>query len=49
MLPSLPSMTLDHLSFGTHDITATRDFYEGQLVFPVLIHERMLMQEGGTV
>jgi catechol 2,3-dioxygenase-like lactoylglutathione lyase family enzyme len=42
-------MTLDHLSFGTHDITATRDFYEGQLGFPVLIHERMLMQEGGTV
>jgi len=42
-------MTLDHLSFGTHDITATRAFYEGQLGFPVLIHERMLMQEGGTV
>jgi catechol 2,3-dioxygenase-like lactoylglutathione lyase family enzyme len=42
-------MTLDHLSFGTHNITATRDFYEGQLGFPVLIHERMLMQEGGTV
>jgi catechol 2,3-dioxygenase-like lactoylglutathione lyase family enzyme len=42
-------MTLDHLSFGTHDITATRGCYEGQLGFPVLIHERMLMQEGGTV
>ncbi len=42
-------MTLDHLSFGTHDISATRAFYEGKLRFPVLIHERMLMQEGGTV
>lgn len=42
-------MTLDHLSFGTHDIAATREFYEGKLSFPVLIHERMLMQEGGTV
>lgn len=42
-------MTLDHLSFGTHDIAATRAFYEGKLGFPVLIHERMLMQEGGTV
>ena len=42
-------MTLDHLSFGTHDVMATRAFYEGQLGFPVLIHERMLMEEGGTV
>jgi catechol 2,3-dioxygenase-like lactoylglutathione lyase family enzyme len=42
-------MTLDHLSFGTHDVSATRDFYAGKLGFPVLIHERMLMQEGGTV
>ncbi len=42
-------MTLDHLSFGTHDIAATRAFYGGKLGFPVLIHERMLMQEGGTV
>jgi catechol 2,3-dioxygenase-like lactoylglutathione lyase family enzyme len=42
-------MTLDHLSFGTHDISATRSFYEGKLGFPVLIHERMLMGEGGTV
>jgi catechol 2,3-dioxygenase-like lactoylglutathione lyase family enzyme len=42
-------MTLDHLSFGTHDIAATRRFYEEQLGFSVLIHERMLMQEGGTV
>jgi catechol 2,3-dioxygenase-like lactoylglutathione lyase family enzyme len=42
-------MTLDHLSFGTHDIASTRAFYEGQLDFPVLIHERMVIQEGGTV
>jgi catechol 2,3-dioxygenase-like lactoylglutathione lyase family enzyme len=42
-------MTLDHLSFGTHDVSATRDFYAGKLGFPVLIHERMLMQEGGSV
>jgi catechol 2,3-dioxygenase-like lactoylglutathione lyase family enzyme len=42
-------MTLDHLSFGTHNITATRAFYEEQLGFPVLIHERMLIEEGGTV
>lgn len=42
-------MTIDHLSFGTHDIPATRAFYEAKLGFPVLIHERMLMQEGGTV
>ena len=42
-------MTLDHLSFGTHDISSTRSFYEGKLGFPVLIHERMLMREGGAV
>ena len=42
-------MSLDHLSFGTHNITTTRAFYEEQLGFPVLIHERMLMQEGGTM
>lgn len=42
-------MTIDHLSFGTHDIQATRAFYEGKLGFPVWIHERMLMEEGGTV
>ena len=42
-------MTLDHLSFGTRDIEATRTFYADKLGFPVLIHERMLMQEGGTV
>jgi catechol 2,3-dioxygenase-like lactoylglutathione lyase family enzyme len=43
------AMGLDHLSFGTRDIAATRAFYEGKLGFPVLIQERMLMQEGGTV
>ena len=42
-------MTIDHLSFGTLDLSATRGFYEGQLGFPVLIHEWMLMKEGGRV
>jgi catechol 2,3-dioxygenase-like lactoylglutathione lyase family enzyme len=37
-------MTLDHLSFGTHDIAATRSFYADKLGFSVLIHEHMLMQ-----
>lgn len=42
-------MTIDHLSFGTLDIAGTRAFYEGQLGFPVLIHERILIAEGGHV
>jgi catechol 2,3-dioxygenase-like lactoylglutathione lyase family enzyme len=42
-------MTLDHLSFGTHNLAATRHFYEGQLGFPVTIHEQLLMAEGGRV
>jgi catechol 2,3-dioxygenase-like lactoylglutathione lyase family enzyme len=42
-------MTIDHLSFATRDLAATRRFYEGQLGFAVLIHEWMLMQEGGKV
>lgn len=42
-------MTIDHLSFASRDLAATRHFYEGQLGFPVLIHEWMLMQEGGRV
>ena len=42
-------MTLDHLSFGTHDLAATRRFYEGQLDFGVIIHEQLLMAEGGRV
>jgi catechol 2,3-dioxygenase-like lactoylglutathione lyase family enzyme len=42
-------VTIDHLSFGTLDLSATRGFYEGQLGFPVLIHEWMVMEEGGRV
>ena len=42
-------MTIDHLSFASRDLAATRRFYEGPLGFPVLIHEWMLMQEGGRV
>lgn len=42
-------MTLDHLSFGTHDLAATRHFYESKLGFPLLIHEQLLMAEGGCV
>jgi hypothetical protein len=30
------AMTLDHLSFGTHDLASTRHFYEGQLGFGVI-------------
>jgi catechol 2,3-dioxygenase-like lactoylglutathione lyase family enzyme len=42
-------MTIDHLSFGTQDINATRVFYAEKLCFPVLICERILIQEGGAV
>jgi catechol 2,3-dioxygenase-like lactoylglutathione lyase family enzyme len=42
-------MALDHLSFGTTDMRATRAFYEGALGFPVVIHERMMVAEGGQV
>jgi catechol 2,3-dioxygenase-like lactoylglutathione lyase family enzyme len=50
MAPAHPEpMTIDHLSFASRDLAATRHFYEGQLGFPVLIHEWMLMQEGGRV
>lgn len=42
-------MAIDHISFGTLDLQATRAFYEGQLEFPVLIDERMLVAEGGRV
>lgn len=43
------SVAIDHLSFGTHDLSATRAFYEGQMGFPVLLHEWILMEEGGRV
>lgn len=42
-------MTLDHLSFGTHDLVATRHFYEAQLGFAVIIHEQLVMAEGGRI
>lgn len=42
-------MTIDHLSFGTRNMSATRYFYEHQLGFEVLMHERMLVEEGGEV
>jgi catechol 2,3-dioxygenase-like lactoylglutathione lyase family enzyme len=42
-------MTIDHLSFGTHDLVATRHFYEAQLGFAVIIHEQLLIAEGGRV
>lgn len=47
--PLLVDVALDHLSFGTHDLAATRAFYEGQLGFPVIIHEQLLIAEGGCV
>ena len=39
-------MTLDHFSFGTQDLEATRHFYEARLGFSVLIHKQLLMVEG---
>lgn len=42
-------MTIDHLSFGTHDLQRTRRFYEEQLGFPIVIHERMLVAQGGRI
>lgn len=42
-------MAIDHLSFGTRDLARTRRFYEHQLGFPVVIHERMLVAEGGSI
>lgn len=42
-------MAIDHLSFGTRDLVRTRQFYEEQLGFPVVIHERMLVAEGGQI
>lgn len=42
-------MSIDHLSFGTRNMAATRHFYEQQLGFEVLIHERMVVEEGGEV
>lgn len=48
MEPPAP-VAIDHLSFGTHNLAATRAFYEGQLGFAVAIHERMLVAEGGQV
>ena len=42
-------MALDHLSFGTHDLEATTAFYQGQLGFELLIHEWILLEEGGRV
>lgn len=48
MEPPAP-VAIDHLGFGTHNLAATRAFYEGQLGFAVAIHERMLVAEGGHV
>jgi catechol 2,3-dioxygenase-like lactoylglutathione lyase family enzyme len=42
-------MAIDHLSFGTRDLVATRHFYEQQLGFAVIIHEQLLIDEGGRV
>lgn len=49
-MPGAPTaVTIDHLSFGTRDLEATRAFYEDKLGFPLLIHERMLIEGGGHV
>jgi hypothetical protein len=38
-------MTLDHLSFCTHDLTARRHFYERQICVAVIIHDQLHMAE----
>jgi len=40
---------IDHVSLATHDMGATRAFYEGTLGFTVVIHETLSIEEGGTV
>jgi catechol 2,3-dioxygenase-like lactoylglutathione lyase family enzyme len=42
-------MAIDHVSLATHDMGATRAFYEDTLGFGVLIHETLAIEEGGTV
>ena len=42
-------MAIDHVSLATHDMVATRAFYEGTLGFRVVIHETLAIAEGGTV
>lgn len=42
-------MAIDHISLATHDMRATRAFYEGTLGFKVVIHETLAIEEGGTV
>lgn len=42
-------MPIDHVSLATHDMGATRAFYEGTLGFKVVIHETLAIEEGGSV
>jgi catechol 2,3-dioxygenase-like lactoylglutathione lyase family enzyme len=42
-------LSIDHVSLATHDMGATRAFYEGTLGFRVVIHETLAIEEGGTV
>lgn len=42
-------MSIDHISFGTRNMAATRHFYEQKMGFEVLIHERMVVEEGGEI
>lgn len=42
-------MAIDHVSLATHDMGATRAFYEGTLGFQVVIHETLAIEEGGSV
>ena len=48
---SLPrhEVAIDHISLATHDMGATRAFYEDTLGFKVVIHETLAISEGGTV
>jgi len=42
-------VAIDHVSLATHDMVATRSFYEGRLGFRVVIHETLEISEGGVV
>jgi catechol 2,3-dioxygenase-like lactoylglutathione lyase family enzyme len=42
-------VAIDHVSLATHDMVATRAFYEGALGFRVVIHETLAIEEGGSV
>jgi catechol 2,3-dioxygenase-like lactoylglutathione lyase family enzyme len=38
-------VAIDHVSLATHDMGATRAFYEGTLGFSVVFHETLAIAE----